>query len=214
MAVRREVSERGLRLSRGVQGLRGLFGAIIACLSAGCGYTFQGSGSILPPDVKRVYIPVVENTSAEAGVSAQLTDALREQFERYGVVTVVDTEAEADAVLRARILKVQRGTSTTTSRTDIALQQQTTLTVGAELKRASGGVLWRDPSMVVTRSYGATGDVVVTSSVDFASGVTSASDLQRVNTREVARNQERQALEVLVQDVARRVYDGAVTPDF
>ena len=188
-----------------------------AAVLAACGYTFQGGGSVLPPDVKRVCIPLAENDSVETGLTLLLTEAVRDQFDRYGVITVVDELKEADAVLRLKILKVKRGTGTVTSRTDETFQLDTTLTLAAELKRITGQTLWRNPAISVTRTYGATGNAVVTSSADFAGGLIGGNDLaalQASGSQEVARSQEREALAYLSERAARIIYDSAVAPDF
>ena len=179
-----------------------------------CGYQFQGGGSILPPDVKRVYIPLADNSSTESGFSAVLTDSLRDRFERFGVLTVVDGPEQADAVLRTKILRLDRGTQSATSKTDIALQQSTSLTLNVELNRSDGSPLWRNPRMVVTKAFGTSSEAVVTSSAEFASGSLGGADLGGLSTREIARGQEREALNQLADQAARIIYDQAVAPDF
>ena len=179
-----------------------------------CGYTFQGSGSVLPPDVKRIAIPIVENNSTEAGLAVAMTEALRDRFERFGVVTIVEDVKEADAVLSARILKVVKDTRTSTSSTDYQLQLNSTLTVAGELRRVDGSLLWRNTNMSVTKPYGTTQNVVVTSSAQFSAGNLSSSDLGALDDLQLGRGQEAQALGQAVLDVASRVYDEAIAPDF
>ena len=181
---------------------------------AACGYTFQGSGSVLPADVKRIYIPMVESQTAEPGFSATMTEALRERFERYGAVTVVESESEADAVLNVKVSKVTKGTQSVTSATDTALQQNTTVTLAGDLRRVSGEVLWRNPSIKTARAFGTASQAVVTSSVDFASGSLGAGDLGGLNTRELSRGQEKEALTALAEEAAANIYEEAVAPDF
>lgn len=181
---------------------------------SGCGYAFQGSGSILPADVKNVYIPRVENNSTESSLTSTLTEALRDRFERFGVVTVVEDINEADAVLKSRIIKISKSTRTVTSNTDATQQYDTTMTVGAELRRTTGAVLWRNPHFTVTKDFGTSSDIVVSSSADFAGGSLGASDLGGLDTREIARGQEQEALNDLAEQVAKKIYDEAVAPDF
>ncbi|NDC39541.1 MAG: hypothetical protein EBZ48_16135 [Proteobacteria bacterium] len=182
---------------------------------AGCGYTFKGGGSVLPQDVKKVYVPLVENSSTETGVATLLTDALRDEFDRYGTLTVVDSIDEADAILTARILKVGQATTTTTGgKSDTGLQYDASLTVQAEVRRTTGGVLWRNPSLSVTKTFGSSRESVVTGSVDFAEGTLSSSDIGGLDTREVARGQRSESLQDLSEQMARAIYDQAVTPDF
>ena len=183
-------------------------------LIAGCGYQFQGSGSVLPPDVKRVYIPLVENLSTEPGLTTTMTEALQDRFERYGVISIVDSTAEADAVLKAQIVKVKKQSRTSTSGTDSALQYETQMTVAAELKRVTGLVLWRTSNLTVSSAYGSTSGSVVTSSSDFASGGISQSNLDKLDDLQVERGQGAETLEKLSEEAARKIYDEAVAPDF
>lgn len=195
--------------------MRKLFSVlVIAGMLSSCGYTFQGSGSVLPADVKVIAIPLVQNASTESGLTTIFTEALRDRFERYGVVSVVDDANEADAVLRARILKVSRNQRTSTSRTDTELQLDTVLTLAAELRRVTGPVLWRDNNISVSKAFGTTSGVVVTSSPDFASGSLGSSDLGALENRELSRGQEQEALRDLAEQAAVQIYDSAVAPDF
>ena len=187
---------------------------LICLLCASCGYTFQGSGSILPPDVQKINIPLAENLTSQPGVSLQFTEALRDRFERFGVVTIVDKMSEADAVLNAKVLDINQEARTVTASTEQALQYETVMTIAAELRRVSGPVLWRNPEMIVSKDFGSTSDVVVTSSSDFASSSLSAGDLGALDNREVSRGQEKQALEDLAEQAAQNIYNEAVAPDF
>lgn len=180
----------------------------------GCGYTFRGSGSVLPEDVKNVYIPLAENNSSEAGLSNTVTEALRDTFERYGVLRVVEDESAADAILKTRITRVKRATDTVTSATDSALQLATTITLSSELRRVTGPLLYRNPNVSVSETFGTQSDVVVTTSADFAGGNLNAGDLDALNTREVTRGQEEEAIIELAEKAANRIYDEAVAPDF
>ena len=182
--------------------------------SFGCGYAFTGSGSILPPDVKKIYIPIVENNTTDSTLSNVLTESLQDHFEQYGAVAVVDSVAEADAVLRVKVLKIKKGSDTTTSKTDTTLQQNTVLTVGAELRRTSGPLLWKNPQFNVSQSYGTTAGSILTSSSSFAGGGLTASDLASLDSRELSRGQEEEALATMADAVAAKIYNDAVAPDF
>jgi len=186
----------------------------VSAVSVGCGYTFRGSESALPPDVKNIYIPQVENNSTKLGLATIVTEAIRDEFDSYGTVAVVDTQSEADAVLKVRILNVKDSTGATRSGTNTALQMQTTMTLAGELRRVTGPVLWRDSAIQATQSFGADSSVVVTSSLDFAGGPSGAGDLAGLSGREVSRGQEATALNTLASNVARQLYDKAVAPDF
>ena len=187
---------------------------VAAAMLWGCGYAFEGSGSVLPADVKRVYIPRVENNSTKTFLTSVLTEALQERFERYGVLTVVDNLGEADALLHARVNSVKRETRSVTTGTDTALQYDLVINSSAELRRVSGGVLWRESGMRVARSFGTTGAGVVTSSADFAGGSLGSGDLGALDDREVSRGQEQESLIDLAEELAKKIYAQAVAPDF
>lgn len=188
--------------------------ALVTVFLASCGYTLRGSGSVLPSDVKNVFIPRVENGSTELGLADVVTEALREEFDSYGTVSVVEKQGEADAILKVRILDVRNTTSTVDPTTNTALQMDTTMYIGGELQRVTGQVLWREDNIKVTKGYAANQSVVVTTSPDFASGSISASDLASLSSRDISRGQEAQALNSLASDAARMVYDKSVAPDF
>jgi outer membrane lipopolysaccharide assembly protein LptE/RlpB len=186
--------------------------SVLTGLSA-CGYVLQGGGTVLPPDVKNIYIPKVENESTELGLADLVTDALRDQFDSYGAVTVVDKQSQADAVLRVRIVSLIQSVDTVSS-TNTTNQMDSTMVLAGELRRVTGKVLWSDSQIRVSKNFATNSSTVVTSSPDFASGSISTSDLSGLNQRELARGQQRQALLTMTDDAARIMYDKAVAPDF
>ena len=186
----------------------------ITLMGTGCGYTLRGSGTVLPADVKNIYIPRVENGSTELGLADVVTDALRDEFDSYGTVSVVEKQGEADAILKVRIIDVKNTTSTVNAATNTSLQMDTTMLLGGELRRTTGQILWRENTLKVTKEYAANQSVVVTTSPDFASGSISASDLASLSSRDISRGQEAQALNDLANNAARMIYDKSVAPDF
>ena len=188
--------------------------AFITVLATGCGYTLRGSGTVLPADVKNIYIPRVENGSTELRLADVVTDALRDEFDSYGTLSVVEKQGEADAILKVRIVDVKKSTSTVNATTNTSLQMDTTMLLGGELRRTTGQILWRENNLKVTKEYAANQSVVVTTSPDFASGSISASDLANLSSRDIARGQEAQALNDLANNAARMIYDKSVAPDF
>lgn len=187
---------------------------ILMTILTGCGYTFRGSGSALPPDVKAIYIPQVDNNSTKLGLATVLTDAIRDEFDSYGSISVVDNQNQADAVLKVTIVDVKETTSAVRANTNTSLQMQTTMFLTAELRRVTGPVLWRDNQIRVTQTFGADSSVVVTSSAAFAGGSISSGDLSGLSSREISRGQEASALNSLSDTAARQMYDKAIAPDF
>lgn len=180
----------------------------------GCGYQFRGSGNSLPDDVQKIAIPVVENKTTESGLGLILTEALRSRFERYGVVTLVDDESEADALLEAEISNVLTRVQDVTGQTDIELEQELILFVSAELRRTNGQILWKNPQLVASETFASTSDVVVTSSSNFTQSGLSAASLGSLGAREVARGEKRRALEDLLDRASWKIYSESVASDF
>ena len=181
---------------------------------SGCGYTFIGSGSSLPPDVQSVYIPFVTNLSSETYVTPLLTEALREEFDKYGVLKVVDSTENYDSVLNVTILSVGEESRTVTANTESELQGDLILTLQVELARRDGTVLWANPHMSMSRSYASDLSTVLTGSSSFAQSGMSAHDLQNLGNNEVSRSQQRITMENLIEETSKKIYMQAVAPSF
>ncbi|MCC6221536.1 MAG: hypothetical protein IT291_09885 [Deltaproteobacteria bacterium] len=189
---------------------------LVLCVEAlvSCGYRFQGSGSILPDDIRTVAIAPVENETTVSGLGPELGEALRSEFERYGVVTVVEDASLADAVLEAKVLSVGTSVKNVTGSTDIELDAEIMLTIGAQLERRNGQVLWRNNRLSASQSIASVSDVVVTSSSQFLEGGIGAGSLASLEDRELSRGQQRQAISDLTEEISRKVYLEAVAEDF
>jgi hypothetical protein len=157
---------------------------------------------------------MVDNLSTETGLTIIVTEAMRDRFERFGVLSVVDTQSAADAILKLAILSVKRDTSATASGTNTQLKQNAIITLAGELKKTTGEILWRSTGFTVTRPFGTTANVIVTSGPDFAASGLNSADLAGLGNREVSRGAERATFELLAVDAATKVYDEAVSPDF
>jgi hypothetical protein len=109
---------------------------------------------------------------------------------------------------------LKRSTKTVRARNNTALALETTLDLAAELRRSTGPVLWRSSDFRISKGFGTDPSSVVTSSTDFATGSLSSADLSNLTTRDIARGQEQEALNVIAEEAARKIYDQAVSPDF
>ena len=189
-------------------------GVLLVAAFAGCGYGFKGSGSVLPVEVKKIYVADVINKSSDPYIGNALTEALKEQFEQYGVVQVVSSAEEADASLRVRVQQLRSQSKSSVAAGDVAQELNVTVTLAGELQQRNGTLLWKNPAMSYTKSFGNTTGSVVTSSAQFATSGLGSGDLGLLNQRELSRSQERLALQQVAQDVANTIYDQAVSPDF
>ena len=80
-------------------------------LLAGCGF-YSLAGSI-PSHIKSIAIPLLDNQTAEYGITEDITDNLLEKFTEENILRVVD-EDNADSILRGIIKKVEDAPSTFT----------------------------------------------------------------------------------------------------
>lgn len=191
-----------------------IFSLFFFLLTSSCGYHLQGSGSILPPDVKRIAIIPTQNLTTEPALGVKLTEALRSRFERYGVVEVVEAGQDRDAELVTKILGMSNETRSSSGNADVAQELDLIINFSAELRRTNGQILYSNPLIQRREPISTSGSLVVTSSSAFAQGGIGAQSLSGLNSREVARGQQEQVLEQILDDVSRVIYLNSVAADF
>ena len=80
---------------------------IISCLTfISCGF-YSLAGSI-PPHIKSISIPLIENQTAEFGLAESITDGIIDQFNEVGILSLADFDA-ANSILSGKIIKVTEG---------------------------------------------------------------------------------------------------------
>ena len=179
-----------------------------------CGYRLQGSGSVLPNDIKTVSIRTAENNTTLTGLGPRFTEKLRSRFERTGIVKILDSGEPADAELITQITQVTGRNREVSGKQNVAVEQDLVLSISAELKKRNGQILYRNPSLSVSDSFGSVSSNVVTTSSTFAQGNLGASTLGSLSQREVARGQSAEVLEGLMEEAARKLYQESVASDF
>lgn len=194
--------------------MKTFFIALILLTTSSCGYHLQGSGSILPPDVRRIAILPSQNFTTEPGLSVKFTEALRSRFERYGVVEIVEPGEDRDAELVTKILSLTSETRSTSGNSDVAQELDLVVTFSAELKRTNGQALYNNPLIQRREPISTSGSLVVTSSSSFSQGGIGAQTLSGLNSREVARGQQEQVIEQMLDDVSRVIYLNSVAAEF
>lgn len=75
---------------------------LLSLTGAGCDYKLVGTGSSLPPGIKTIHLPTMENRTAEPNLGIQLTQSLTNQLVQDGRLKV--TGAGADAKLQGTIV--------------------------------------------------------------------------------------------------------------
>jgi len=81
-----------------------LIGAVLCLSLVHCGYRLRGTGSFLPPHIKRVDIPMFKNLTTRFELDVKLTQSVIDELVTRGKVEVVGDSAKADALLLGEIV--------------------------------------------------------------------------------------------------------------
>jgi ribosomal protein S25 len=80
-------------------------GLALACaLAVQCGYHLRGTGSFLPPDIKRLGVPMFKNLSTRYNLEVTLTQGVIDELVARGKVEVTSGAENVDAVLVGEIM--------------------------------------------------------------------------------------------------------------
>lgn len=158
---------------------------LLVFLTIGCGYRFTPAGERIGRDIKKVYVGVFTNNTAEANIEMAFRNAFIDQFIKGRGFKTADSEETADAVLKGDIKNIvishlaYRGDN-------LAVEKRITVTLTVTFQeRGTKKIIWRD------ENYSQWGDYVLGGAdADIAS-----SERNRKN-----------ALIKLANDVAERAY--------
>ena len=84
---------------------------VFAFLAISCGF-YSLAGSI-PPHIKSISIPLVENQTSDFGLSENLTDQIILQFNESGILSIQNAD-EAHSILKGTIKKLPMAPIATT----------------------------------------------------------------------------------------------------
>lgn len=116
---------------------------LLTVLLGGCGYHLQGSRSALPPDVRTVFVEILDNRTLKPFLENEMTYAAIDRFMRSRVLTQVSRPGDADAVFSGTITDY-RTYPISYDRFDTILEYRSVMTVSAALHRVQDGkTLWR-----------------------------------------------------------------------
>lgn len=130
--------------------------AISLVLSAtGCGYHTTGNtASEIPRSVKTVAIPGFISRSPTFRVEQQLTDAVVREFNARTQYHVIhESNADADAVLKATVLSASSNPLAYDSQTGRAASALITVNIQVTLTDRKGKVLFQNPNYVFHDQY-------------------------------------------------------------
>ena len=131
-------------------GAIGLVGFLAVTLTA-CGYHFTGSGNF-PAGVSRVFIPILENRSAETGLESIITNDLIYEFTRSRKESLAQDRSSADSILTGTIVtilveNIARSTVST------AVERRVTGILNLRLESPDGRILWASGNIVERQAY-------------------------------------------------------------
>jgi outer membrane lipopolysaccharide assembly protein LptE/RlpB len=79
----------------------------VALMLLGCGYHVAGRTSALPPDVRVIAVPALENATTSYRIEQRLTSATIHEFLAKTRYKVVSNPASGDAVLRGKVVSLE-----------------------------------------------------------------------------------------------------------
>ena len=105
---------------------------MICFLPIACGYHLRGTGSTLPPHIKKVSIPMFKNLTNRFELEVKLTQEIRNEFVGRAKVELTGDEVTADAVLIGEItnfvaIPIAFSGETTADRYNISIRTKITL---------------------------------------------------------------------------------------
>jgi outer membrane lipopolysaccharide assembly protein LptE/RlpB len=84
--------------------MKKLFFLFLACLFFyHCGYNLRGTGSFLPPNIKRMNIPMFKNLTTRFELDLKLTQSVIDEMVARGKVEITANMESADAILIGEI---------------------------------------------------------------------------------------------------------------
>jgi len=124
--------------------------SILAAAVGGCGYTT--TTALLPSHIKKVAIPVFENTTSEYNLEREITDEVIARFVADNHVKIVD-ERSADAVIHGKVTSYKNSVFGFSA---AERSQEYRVTIGLEVSfkdQVKNREMWADPEMVKTANY-------------------------------------------------------------
>ncbi len=107
MASSLKAARRGARSTLGRAGLIVSALAVVAALVSGCAYRF-GNGTLYPPEIRTVHVPMFDSVSLRRGLGERLTEAVVRDIELKTPFKVVDSVG-ADSTLTGASRRNTRG---------------------------------------------------------------------------------------------------------
>jgi hypothetical protein len=171
----------------------------------GCGYHLAGSGTAVPVGATSMSVAVFGNHSREPGLEVALRRAIEEEFRSRGPLSV-KPDPDGDLVVSGTIRRFQTSPVAFTGVGE-AVQFQGIIQIAFKLvERSTGKVLYENKLLQESLDFGATSNVVVTTSPRFQRGTIDARDLAQMTNVQLSEARRRETLGDLLDLLARDVY--------
>jgi hypothetical protein len=122
-----------------------------------CGYRFSPGGEHIDPEIKKVFIEPLLNRTSQANLEDTFRLAMADQFIKGKRFVIVDSEEQADALIRGSI-KALSTTPLSYRTTNLAAEERMTLTVEIVFEtRRDKQIIWRDDNFSGTQDYAVAG---------------------------------------------------------
>lgn len=125
----------------------------VLALLASCGYHRAGTVSRLPTDIKILAIPSFQNQTHTYHVETGITNAVIREFNTRTRYRVVQSETDADAVLKGSVVSAEVAPVAYDSVTGRASTGLVTIIVKVTLTARDGRVLYSNPNYVFRDQY-------------------------------------------------------------
>lgn len=126
---------------------------VAAVASTACGYALAGRGSFLPPDIRVVGIPLLENRTNITRIEQIVTEKIRTEFINRNKYTIEPTATGVDAVLTGAITALVTQPVGFTEQ-QLASRYLFTVTMRVQLNHArTNEVLWSNESLTFREEY-------------------------------------------------------------
>lgn len=170
-------------------------------LVSGCGYK---AGTLLPSNIKTIYVEPFTNQTALTGVEAPLTNAIINEIQQNGSLQIVDKEI-ADAVLSGKVVAYRRD-PVVLGKNEAAREYKGVMIIHAVLK----GV--KDTSLSIDMPYveGSTEFYVGAVPPSKIAGTPSMSGRERVFGGATLPEAERNSMSAIINDAAKNVVQSAL----
>jgi len=147
---------------------------LVCSLMVSCGYHLRGTGSSLPPHIKKIQVPMFKNNTPRFELDVKLTQSVIDELVARGKVEITDDTASADAVLIGEISSF-RVNPIAFSGTDTADRYNITIVARITVRDlVEDRVFFSNPNFVYKKEYeveeGADFESVETKAIEEISG--------------------------------------------